>query len=195
MGGSITSLSYINENTIISKIACISFGGDKINENIAAKFGISYRDAKRIKERYGLDHDMTFKVPLVGNVTLDSLHLVIDESLQGVISRIKEKCDLEENKLSLKNIPVVVTGGSGKLYGIKELLKEKLAREVLIIPPYTFGARDQAYVNCLGLLRYADKYIIKMAGEELKASPLSRLKEENGNKNQTISSYDINEDL
>ena len=54
----------------------------------------------------------------------------------------------------VKKLPVVITGGTSKLIGIKEYIKEVLGFETIVPSLKTLGARNPGYVSLVGALKY-----------------------------------------
>lgn len=158
IGGDITSFSKIENKTAITKNQCIGFGSDKISQYMSEKLNITFKEATMLKEKYGMDVEPGFKVYVYKNITFKDISNAIEDCLKLLIERLK-LIITDWKETDNKFIPIVLTGGGSRLNGLVELLQSQLGGNIISYVPYSFGARNQSYQVCLGLIKYADKYV------------------------------------
>lgn len=193
IGSNITTLTQINQKSIITKNKCFRFGSDVLTEKLQQKFNLSLKDAKMLKEKYGMDKSPSFRVNVYNNLTMNDIGDCIRENITPVIESIKAQIS-NWSTTDNKYLPIVLTGAGTYLYGLKELLEKNLQLSVIDVNPYSFGARNKSYENCLGLLKYADKYIQTEADDPFVSTSISRVMPKNTTRTSG-QSYDIDEEL
>ena len=190
IGSEITSLTQISHRNLIAQSGCFKFGGDRITEYMAEKLSLNFKEAKMLKEKYGIDNEPSFKVNVYNNLTIRDISTTIREAVDQLIVKIKKQIQTWSSNDS-RYLPVVLTGGGTKLNGLKELLEKELQVTIIDATPYSFGARDKSYQNCLGLIKYADKYLSKDVDDEFAQTQISRVPTKDSRRN----SYNVNEEL
>lgn len=192
IGSEITTLTQIQHRNLIAQNGCFKFGSDRITEYMSEKLQITTKEAKMLKEKYGIDHEPSFKVNIFNGLTIKDISTTIREAVEPLISAIKKQI---ANWSSNDNryLPIVLTGGGTKLNGLKELLEKELQVTIIDATPYSFGARDKSYQNCLGLIKYADKYIPMEADDEFAQTSISRVQTKDSKKNPH--SFNVHEEL
>jgi cell division protein FtsA len=193
IGSNITTLNQIQNRSIVTQSKCWRFGGDNISEKLSEKFNISFKDAQSLKEKYGIDKSPSFKVHVFNDLTLDDIGECIQEVILPIINSIKGQISNWSGNDN-RYLPVVLTGGGTKLNGLKDLLEEQLKLTIIDVTPYSFGARDKSYENCLGLIKYANKYIQTESDDPFVATSISRVAPREG-KRIDSQDYNINEEL
>lgn len=192
-GNDITTLSQISQNTLIYQNACFKFGSERIDECLMEKFNLSLKEARMLKEKYGIDKSPSFNVNIYKDIKLDDIACCINNALDPLINAIKKQIESWSNA-DHRYLPIVLSGGGSKLYGLKALLEKKLELQVIDYTPYSFGARDKAYQVCLGLIKYAGVHLINDEFDELSSTIISRVEiKQNGKKNTT--NYNFDEEL
>ena len=190
IGSEITSLTQIAYRNVIAQSGCFKFGGDRITEYMAEKLSLTIKEAKMLKEKYGMDNEPSFKVNVYNNLTIRDISSTIKEAVDQLVLKIKKQIQTWSSNDS-RYLPVVLTGGGSKLNGLKELLEKELQVTIIDATPYSFGARDKSYQNCLGLIKYADKYLSKEVDDEFTQTQISRMPSKETRRN----SYNVNEEL
>ena len=117
----------------------------------------------------------------------------IKESILPVINSVKTQISNWAGNDN-KYLPIVLSGGGTNLNGLKELIENELKIAAIDITPYSFGARNKSYENCLGLIKYADRFIQTEAEDPFVATSISRVVSREG-KRQESQDYNINEEL
>ena len=190
IGSEITSLTQIAHRYLVSHSGCFKFGSDRITEYMAEKLSLTTKEAKMLKERYGMDVEPSFKVNIYNGLTIKDISSTIREAVEPLIAAIKKQIaswSTNDNRY----LPVVLTGGGTKLNGLKELLEKELQVTIIDATPYSFGARDKSYQNCLGLIKYADKFIPMEADDEFAQTTISRVQSKDSRRH----SYNVHEEL
>ena len=190
IGSEITSLTQISHRNLISQSGCFKFGSDRITEYMSEKLNLNTKEAKMLKEKYGMDHEPSYRVHVYNNLTIKDISTTIREAVEPLVSAIKKQIATWSSSDS-RYLPVVLTGGGTKLNGLKELLEKELQVTIIDATPYSFGARDKSYQNCLGLIKYADKYIPLEADDEFAQTTISRVPV----KDSRRPTYNVHEDL
>lgn len=192
-GSEITTLTQISQNTLVYQNACFKFGSDRITQCISDRFSIPLKDAKMLKEKYGIDKSPLFNVNIYKDITLNDLSKVINDALESLIGAIKKQISAWSNA-DHRFLPILITGGGSKLYGLKPLLEKNLELQVVDYTPYSFGAREKSYQNCLGLIKYAGAHLINDEVDELSSSVISRVMPKTSGK-KNITNYNFDEEL
>ena len=193
IGSNITTLSQINQKIMITKNKCFRFGGDVLTEKLQQKFNLSMKDAKMLKEKYGIDKSPSFKVKVFNDLTMSDIGDCIKENILPVIESLKQQIS-NWSGTENKYLPIVLVGGGTSLYGLRELLEKNLQLTVIDVIPYSFGARNKSYENCLGLIKYADKYIQTEEDDPFISTSISRVPQKEVLRSSG-QHYDINEEL
>ena len=195
IGAKISILTLINRGLIVQN-ACFNFGGDKITQSLSDKLRLSFKDAKMLKEKYGMDIEPSFKCPVFEKYSIRDISSVIQEAIDPLISSIGNKINAWSSIDHTIN-PIILTGGGSKLYGLKSLIEQKVQGiQVLDFSPYSFGARDKSFQNCLGMISYADKYLSKKDEDSYIKTSVSRVGNEKAkNSKGNTTSYRIEEEL
>lgn len=196
MGSEITTITQIANKSTIVQNGCFKFGGDVITSYISKKLNIPMKDAKMLKEKYGIDKEPSFKVNVYENYTIKDISLAIREAITPVIQSIKKQISQWSSNDS-RYLPIVLTGGGSKLRGLKEILEKEFQVSIIDVRPYSFGARDKCYQNCLGLIKYADKYIQGDIQDDFSNTVITRTtnNKESSKRMRLVHEYDVNEDL
>ena len=190
IGSEITSLTQITHRNLISQSGCFKFGSDRITEYMAEKLNLSTKEAKMLKEKYGMDHEPSFKVNVYNGLTIKDISTTIREAVDPLITAIKKQISTWSSNDS-RYLPIVLSGGGTKLNGLMELLEKELQVTIIDATPYSLGARDKSYQNCLGLIKYADKFIPMEADDEFAQTTISRVQSKDSRRH----SYNVHEEL
>lgn len=194
IGAKITTLSLIDNDTMIVQNACYSKGGDLITQALADKFNIPFKDAKMLKEKYGIQNPPSFRCLIYNDLTLKDISDTIYEAIVPLIASLRKTITSWFNQQDLK-IPLVLTGGGTKLYGLSTILEQELSLDCMDVTPYSFGARDKSYQNLLGAIKYADIYVPKRDEDSLIKVNLNRVGQQEKQKNKQTISYRIQDEL
>lgn len=192
-GSDITTLTQISQNTLVYQNACFKFGSDRITQCIADRFDLSLKEAKMLKEKYGIDKSPSYNVNIYKNITLDQLTNVICDAIEPLIAAIKNQIS-SWSSTDHRYLPIVITGGGSKLNNIKALLEKNLELQVIDYTPYSFGARDKTYQNCLGLIYYAGVHLVNDDLDELTNTTISRVMPKTTNR-KNLTQYNFDEEL
>jgi cell division protein FtsA len=192
-GAELTTLTQINQQTTIVANTCFKYGSDRITQYLADKLGLTFKEAKMVKEKYGIDKNPSFNVKIYKDFTMEDFSSNIVEALNPLIDAIKNQIN-EWNSAEKRFLPIVITGGGSALYGFKELLEKNLQSQVIDFTPDSFGARFKSYQNCLGLIKYADNHLSHIEKDELSTTTITRVqsKVQPGKK---VTSYNIDDEL
>jgi cell division protein FtsA len=192
-GSEMTILTQISQQTTIVANTCFKYGSDRITQNLADKLQITFKEAKMLKEKYGIDKNPSFNVKIYKDFTLEDFGNNIKEAVSPLVDALKDQIN-NWNSTEKRFLPVVITGGGSALYGFKELLEERLSCQIIDFTPDSFGARFKSYQNCLGLIKYADVHLANIERDEFFQTTISRVqpKVQPGKK---VASYDIDEEL
>ena len=154
------------------------------------KFNLTLKEAKMLKEKYGIDKSPSFNVNVYKGITMDDIASCITNAIEPLIVALKKQISTWSNA-DHRYLPIVITGGGSKLFGLKSLLEKKLELQVIDYTPYSFGARDKSYQVCLGLIKYAGVHLINDELDELSSTIISRVEiKPNGKKVTTNYNFD-----
>lgn len=189
MGGRLTTVSLIGRGAPYSSASFFK-GGDDLTEAIAASFETDFVNAEKVKTEFGYRetiHGYEPPLPLNDGVARENpfyqTHLngviatffegyeaVLGNAVSSLLSRYRGKYD---------SLPVVITGGASRLYGIRPFLEKALPGRELYLPlPRSIGARDAGFTALLGLLLNGDKYIGSLEDNYHGVSSVSRVGKE-----------------
>ena len=112
IGAKISILTLINRGLIVQN-ACFNFGGDKITQSLSDKLRLSFKDAKMLKEKYGMDIEPSFKCPVFEKYSIRDISSVIQEAIDPLISSIGNKINAWSSLDHTIN-PIILTGGGSK---------------------------------------------------------------------------------
>lgn len=191
IGAQITNVSLIGNCTPFETVSFMCGAADLIKK-IGDKFGLAYDDALELLRRYGLDErPLTFK-PVIATSFVGGLETENDpESLNQIIKSFfyEEyfgKFDTAFNTLmrgypdSVRNLPIVFTGGLTKMFGFEGLAKEKFESNASIhyLEPKCIGARDTSYSALIGGIVASSHYRGTLSDIRIKTNQLQRDKTE-----------------
>lgn len=165
IGSHVTTVSLIGGKQLYAS-RFFEWGGSKLDEKIAQAFNVSLVEAEKIKKTYGIDRQvMNFKVPLVkttdgnGNETqhyVNELTTIVKAELDKFVIELNNAINAllaNYRNNNIKALPMMLIGGGSQLNGLKEYLEPKVQSEyVKVVYPRSLGARDSAYINCLGVV-------------------------------------------
>ena len=192
IGSEITTLTQVSQNDVIYQNACFKFGSEHLTHRLQDKFDLSYKEATMLKEKYGLDRSPSYRVNVLGQLQLDDISDCLSNALEPLVTSISKQVS-QWSSNDHRYLPIVITGGGSKLYGLKSYLEKKLGLQVIDYTPYSFGARNKAYQVCLGLITYAGTHLKNEEIDELTLSSISRTEPKPGKK--TFHSYSNDEEL
>lgn len=148
------------EGGYLKYIAQAPVGGYDLTKRIASSWQIPMDKAEVYKVKYGScnlqigDEDVihtTLDKKVEVHHTQKDLAAVLSEAVKEIMAIIKTKIDVIDDGRSYET---VIVGGGGELPEIGKLASEVLESSVRTYRPDTIGARDMAYVSCLGMMYY-----------------------------------------
>lgn len=193
IGHETTNVSIINHGKIMSA-ETIPLGGFNIEKDIAYVFGTNIIDARKIKEKFASAHkrftNLNEKYELKNNIG-EIVKLNQLEVTEVVMSRLNEILEYAKKTilaLTKKEIEyIVITGGLTEIKSFKNLVYEKLGKDVIIYLLQDIGIKDNKYTTAIGQIKYfidkmtvrgKDYSMISMEDEELLLTPNSKRKKE-----------------
>lgn len=157
IGGKNTLLSYFLNGNLVGT-SLIRFGSNLITSEISKQFDLSYDKSEKIKIEYGnANSHLSDQIPIYVD---DSRGLTITEKdLSEVISKRLDEYYIELSKQSgilTKNInfPLILIGGGSHLKLLDEQIKTRLVRDTNTYVSNFVGARNNAFLPCIGLINY-----------------------------------------
>jgi cell division protein FtsA len=167
-GGGTTDLAIFSQNSI-KHTSVLTLGGDNLTNDIAIGVRTPFKEAEKIKIKYGcgltslIGKDETIKVPSVGGREPRT----IDRQLLGEIlePRVEEIFSLIHHEMmrsgydDLVSSGVVVTGGSALLPGVPEIVEQVFNMPARIGYPSNIGGLKEIvnspmYATAVGLVLY-----------------------------------------
>lgn len=166
IGHETTNVSIINCGKIMNT-ETIQLGGLNIEKDIAYVFGTNLIDARKIKEKFASATkrfvNLSEKYELTNNIG-ETVKLNQLEVTEVVMSRLEEIIEYAKKQILLltkKEIEyIVITGGLTEIKSFKNLVYEKLGKDVIIYTLQEIGIRDNKYITAYGSIKY---FIEKMA--------------------------------
>lgn len=174
IGGATTGISVFRDGHLIfADVAAV--GGHHITSDLARGLSTTLAHAERMKTLYGsaipsiVDEREMVAVPLLGERGVDTVHHVPRSMLTGIIRpRLEEMFEMIRDRLGEAGLgkgpegPVVITGGTSQLTGLRDMAQQWLNRPVRLGSPYPLeglpeAAATPAFAVAAGLLAYALK--------------------------------------
>lgn len=150
IGAKLTDIALVFENRLLAGRA-VSFGGDDVVKAVAKELNLTFDQAFRYVEVYGLTSGPSFEFRTEAGFTLDRLAAVIRKTLVSLSNHIKNAL----NEFGLRELPtVILSGGGANLVGLDEFISETFMINVMVFTPKNFGARNKSYANLLGMIKY-----------------------------------------
>jgi cell division protein FtsA len=172
MGAHLTTITMVGATAPYSSLF-FPKGGDDLTEAIAAAMGLSYEDAKNLKEGFGHDNRVTkYSAPIaistdsLGkktkfyqknlNAAIENYFETFNPLLSNAIAKILSR---QPQSPVLQAMPIIAVGGASELKGLGTLLAPALGtRKFIPYVPLSLGARDPRYANILGLIVAESRY-------------------------------------
>lgn len=153
IGEEISSFSLIHSNFEVIGSISSQFGGRTITKDLQNRLEIDFEDAENYKKVFGISNDPNFEFLLQDRISVSTIGEIIKDSILKLVDTIKKSSPNWMTE-DVKKLPVVITGGTSKLIGIKEYIKEVLGFETIVPSLKTLGARNPGYVSLVGALKY-----------------------------------------
>lgn len=184
-GSQITSATIISNGAIFN--SCYFFGGGKkLIDLISENLSTNKDESEHLIKLYGYDPRKLTYTPVVyvgknadgtdKKYTINDLNNCTLKYLDDYVVSIKT-CLNEIKKVIPSNIdlPIVIGGGFSKLGGLHEFLQEKLKPiKIYRAPMNVIGARDEAYINCVGAILTISKYRGTLEDNSNRVTPITR---------------------
>ena len=187
IGANITTVSLIGRG---SPYGAMSFarGSSSLTKKIEESFHISKEEAEKLKCDRGYDERrISYNPPVCQgndeygqkkNYLQQDLNQVIMDWLEDYAPLLKQAVTsaLRNMRDGQDQIPMLLTGGGSKLFGLKRLLANYCqGREIQVVAPRSIGARDPSFGAMLGLLMGRAHY--RGSLEESKTGVVSVMRE------------------
>ncbi|UCG65535.1 MAG: cell division protein FtsA [Deltaproteobacteria bacterium] len=167
-GGGTTDLAIFSENSI-KHTSVLTLGGDNLTNDIAIGVRTPFKEAEKIKIKYGcgltslIGKDETIKVPSVGGreprtVSRQLLGDILEPRVEEIFSLIQHEM-VRSGYDDLVTSGVVVTGGSALLPGVPEIVEQVFNMPARIGYPSNIGGLKEIvnspmYATAVGLVLY-----------------------------------------
>lgn len=191
MGAEITNVSLVGNHIPFQTISFVKGGNDLVNR-IVENMKISNEEALDLLKKYGLDErPLTYK-PIISTSSSDGTVHKYDPTILNLIIKqffmeeFFNEFDVSFEQLTksypetVKQLPVVFTGGLSKMVGFESLAKAKFANNSSIhyLEPKTIGARDSRFSALIGALYVSNTYKGALSDVRTKGQELSRSKDD-----------------
>lgn len=191
MGAEVSDISLIGNHTPFETV-CFQSGGNDLVNRIVENLGVSSDDALDLLKKYGLDERPLSYKPVIAEAVIEgtkrsynpsSLNLIIK---QFFLEEYFNQFDIAYTNLmknypeSVKQLPIVFTGGLSKMIGFETLAKQKFMKNQSIhyLEPSEFGARDARFSATIGAMYVASKYKGALSDTRAKTIELMRTRDE-----------------
>jgi cell division protein FtsA len=170
-GGGTTDLAIFSENSI-KHTSVLTLGGDNLSNDIAVGIRTPFKEAEKIKIKYGcgltslIGQDETIKVPSVGGreprtMSRKILGEILEPRVEEIFSLIHHEM-LRSGYDELVTSGIVVTGGSSLLPGVPEIVEQVFNMPARIGYPTNIGGLKEIvnspmYATAVGLVLYGAK--------------------------------------
>jgi cell division protein FtsA len=170
-GGGTTDLAIFSENSI-KHTSVLTLGGDNLSNDIAIGIRTPFKEAEKIKIKYGcgltslIGQDETIQVPSVGGreprtMSRKILGEILEPRVEEIFSLIHHEM-LRSGYDELVTSGIVVTGGSSLLPGVPEIVEQVFNMPARIGYPTNIGGLKEIvnspmYATAVGLVLYGAK--------------------------------------
>jgi len=170
-GGGTTDLAIFSENSI-KHTSVLTLGGDNLSNDIAVGIRTPFKEAEKIKIKYGcgltslIGQDETIKVPSVGGreprtMSRKILGEILEPRVEEIFSLIHHEM-LRSGYDELVTSGIVVTGGSALVPGVPEIVEQVFNMPARIGYPGNIGGLKEIvnspmYATAVGLVLYGAK--------------------------------------
>jgi cell division protein FtsA len=170
-GGGTTDLAIFSENSI-KHTSVLTLGGDNLSNDIAVGIRTPFKEAEKIKIKYGcgltslIGQDETIQVPSVGGreprtISRKILGEILEPRVEEIFSLIHHEM-LRSGYDELVTSGIVVTGGSALLPGVPEIVEQVFNMPARIGYPSNIGGLKEIvnspmYATAVGLVLYGAK--------------------------------------
>ena len=170
-GGGTTDLAIFSENSI-KHTSVLTLGGDNLSNDIAVGIRTPFKEAEKIKIKYGcgltslIGQDETIKVPSVGGreprtMSRKILGEILEPRVEEIFSLIHHEM-LRSGYDELVTSGIVVTGGSSLVPGVPEIVEQVFNMPARIGYPDNIGGLKEIvnspmYATAVGLVLYGAK--------------------------------------
>jgi len=170
-GGGTTDLAIFSENSI-KHTSVLTLGGDNLSNDIAVGIRTPFKEAEKIKIKYGcgltslIGQDETIKVPSVGGreprtMGRKILGEILEPRVEEIFSLIHHEM-LRSGYDELVTSGIVITGGSALLPGVPEIVEQVFNMPARIGYPVNIGGLKEIvnspmYATAVGLVLYGAK--------------------------------------
>lgn len=131
IGAQSTTCSIVDSGVLKSSHS-LNIAGNEMTQSLAKTFGLNYKDAEKLKKKYGISSLSGEALDSEGEKATKIILSSVDSILVEV-QRIFNSFSRDEKKEVQK---VVLAGGSVQLPGLKEYFSSVLKKEVEIINPF-----------------------------------------------------------
>jgi cell division protein FtsA len=160
IGSDLTEVGVFNKGILVGT-ENLPLGGRSITKDIAVTYGISRKDAVRLKEKFGLANQSAASINETEDVlTKSNENIKINQyEISGIIySRTKEILELAKKQINLltnKEIKhIVITGGVTEASGFDLTFMEVFGKDREVSKIYELGVRNNKYSSVVGLIKY-----------------------------------------
>ena len=170
-GGGTTDLAIFSENSI-KHTSVLTLGGDNLSNDIAIGIRTPFKEAEKIKIKYGcgltslIGQDETIQVPSVGGreprtMSRKILGEILEPRVEEIFSLIHHEM-LRSGYDELVTSGIVVTGGSSLVPGVPEIVEQVFNMPARIGYPVNIGGLKEIvnspmYATAVGLVLYGAK--------------------------------------
>ncbi|HUT72804.1 MAG TPA: cell division protein FtsA [Desulfatiglandales bacterium] len=170
-GGGTTDLAIFSENAI-KHTSVLTLGGDNLSNDIAVGIRTPFKEAEKIKIKYGcgltslIGQDETIRVPSVGGreprtISRKILGEILEPRVEEIFSLIHHEM-LRSGYDELVTSGIVITGGSSLLPGVPEIVEQVFNMPARIGYPDNIGGLKEIvnspmYATAVGLVLYGAK--------------------------------------
>jgi cell division protein FtsA len=174
-GGGTTDLAIFSENSI-KHTSVLTLGGDNLTNDVAVGIRTPFKEAEKIKIRYGcgltelIGKDDTIEVPSVGGrrprtISRQLLGEILEPRVEEIFSLIHQEM-LRSGFEELVNSGVIITGGSSLLPGVPEIVEQVFNMPARVGYPSNVGGLKEIvnspmYATTVGLVLYGAKTLKK----------------------------------
>ena len=191
MGAEITNLSLIGNHTPFQTISFVKGGNDLI-KRIVDNLRITSEEALDLLKKYGLDERPLSYKPIISSSSIDGTVHNYEPSILNMIIKqffmeeFFNQFDVAFEQLmksypeTVRQLPIVFTGGLSKMVGFESLAKIKFAKNSSIhyLEPKTIGARDSRFSAIIGAMYVSKTYKGALSDVRVKGQELTRSKDE-----------------
>lgn len=159
IGEETTNISIFNKGIQI-KNSILPVGSVNVDKDLAYIYGISLKDARKIKENFALatgdcEEEESIHVICTDNSYKEITQVGISKVVESRLTEILKLSKNEIKNLTNREIRyIIITGGLSEIEKFEDLVKSTLEEQAKVCKISTIGIRHNKYSSAFGVIKY-----------------------------------------